>query len=162
MMDKLYYGYRLGEWTSILSEYWDESKAKLAHDNHTMYAVQYGTKEKPIWYILMDHDGGYVQFFDEYSNVRMSYSFAKLKDGTVFRKYTIVRNYGNAKNELISGVENFYDRKKLTCTVIYYDDGNGFETSRKEVKFNLEDNILPFPAFGHYEKLVDPNIKVYL
>ena len=161
-MESIIYGWRLGYWEDdVTTQYWDESKAFEAHNNGTMYEVQYGSVHKPIWYMIVKQDSIDVSLFDNYLNVPLVYAFKRLKDGTLFRDYTMIRECGQSSDSVLKATLNLYDRQKRLCTIVYHDK-RGFESSRKVVPFNLEDNILPYPEFGQYEKLLDPNFKVYL
>ena len=161
-MDTVVYGRQLGyRENDVSTQYWDETAAREAHINGSIYEIQYGTVRKPIWYIMMLEELISVSHFDEYINAPLEYTFKKLKDGTLFRNETTIRECGQGLGNVRKGTLNLYDRRKRLCTIIYYDK-RGFEASRKVVPFNLEDNIIPYPEFGHYEKLLDPNFKVYL
>ncbi|MEP6755617.1 MAG: hypothetical protein ABJA67_08965 [Chthonomonadales bacterium] len=159
-MDEMHYGFRLGTWTSSLSEYWSEERARKAHATGEQYEAQFGTKEKPLWYVLINTEIAVSQRFDGYGNVWLSATYQRLKDGNLFRKTTSKFEMAPGNHVFIKTTCNIYDSKKQTCIVTTYN-----HRSKKKVEkllmFSLEDNIIPSPEFGNYDALIDENIKMY-
>ncbi len=132
-MNTTVYGRQLGYWEDdVTTEYWSEAAAQAAHINGSIYEIQYGSVRKPVWYIMMLEELVSVSHFDEYGNAPLEYTFEKLKDGTLFRNETTIREFGQGFEKVLKVTQNFYDRRKKLCTVIHLGKG-GFEKSRKVV-----------------------------
>jgi hypothetical protein len=138
-----------------LTETWDESQARKAHDGRQLYVALVGKGSAPSCFVEVNNTYIGVGFLDPLLREYLGYTFQECEPGRLFLSTATRRQFEGDSDRVKSGTT--YCFKPDGSSSIAWENFVPHSSSFVETRCNVVDNWEPYPVFGQYESIIREN-----
>lgn len=152
---KTTYGYKWSRVKKRLTETWDESQARKAHEKRKLYAGVIEQGAGPMCFVEINNNYVGVGFLDASLREYLSYTFDEVEPGKMFLNEATHREFEDGSDKVKSGTTYMF--KQDGNVTIVSEDFLTNVRSDKETHADVSGNWEPYPEFGQYQSIVREN-----
>ncbi len=136
-----------------ITEVWDESKARKAHQAAKQYDVVIGDVDHPECFLTVSRWMNFlsVNFLNDQILVDMECKFSLREGGKLFLLTTLYRHF-DANTGLPNGYTEFFSREDGCVKLIFAISPDPLKIAYSTTDIN--DHYFEFPEFGNYDHIV--------
>lgn len=146
------YGYGWFHAKKQLSEKWDESRARKAHEKRRLYAAVVEQEGAPLCFLEINNKYIGVGFLDNLQRDYLNYSFEEIMPGKLFLSQISRLDFEGNSDHLKCETTHMFEQDGNVTTRIrnFVEDSRSEKESRTDVTANWE----PYPEFGQYQSII--------
>jgi hypothetical protein len=142
-----------------LTESWDESKARFAHEQRQPYVAVVGNAESIRCFVEANNDYIGVGISDNAKREFLSYQFQEIQPGRLFLTMATHCEF-DGETDGVKSSTTYYFKPNGCVTVESEDFATGHLTTKK-IQTDVSGNWEAYPVFGDYESIVRIDRETY-